>query len=96
MPDAKVSTPLHWDEVADVEAEDLRIDTVPDRVARARRPVRDDRRRRRTRLDPLLELVRKDIEERGLEDAPWPPNYAKQPGEPPRVQPSKAKKKTED
>ena len=52
VPDAKVSTPLRWEEVADVEAEDLRLDTVP---------------------------------------APRPPNFARQPGEPRRVQPSRAK-----
>ena len=92
VPEAKVSCPLRWEEVADVEAEDLRIDTVPDRVREHGDPSAtiDDVAHA---LDPLLELVRKDIEERGLEDAPWPPHYAKQPGEPPRVQPSKAKKK---
>jgi bifunctional non-homologous end joining protein LigD len=42
-------------------------------------------------LDSLLELARRD-EEEGLGDAPWPPNFAKQPGEPKRVQPSRAKK----
>ena len=46
-------------------------------------------------LDALHELARRD-EEEGLGDAPWPPHYAKQPGEPPRVQPSKAKRKPED
>jgi len=43
------------------------------------------------RLEGLLELARQD-EEEGLGDAPWPPNFAKQPGEPKRVQPSRAKK----
>jgi hypothetical protein len=43
------------------------------------------------RLDGLLDLARRD-EEEGLGDAPWPPNFAKQPGEPRRVQPSKARK----
>jgi len=41
-------------------------------------------------LDGLLDLARRD-EEGGLGDAPWPPNFAKQPGEPRRVQPSRAK-----
>ena len=40
------------------------------------------------RIEPLLEMVAAD-EEAGLGDAPWPPHYPKQPGEPPRVQPSK-------
>ena len=42
-------------------------------------------------LDSLLALARTDAEERGLEDAPWPPHFAKQPGEPKRVQPSRAR-----
>ncbi len=91
VPDAKVSTPLSWDEVPDVEAEDLRIDTVPDRLAKLGDPSStiDDVHHS---LEPLHELARRDIEERGLKDAPWPPNYAKQPDEPPRVQPSRARK----
>ena len=40
------------------------------------------------RLDRLLEMVAED-EANGIGDAPWPPHYPKQPGEPPRVQPSK-------
>jgi hypothetical protein len=42
-------------------------------------------------LEPLLELYRRD-EEAGLGDMPYPPDYPKMPGEPPRVQPSRAKK----
>jgi DNA ligase D-like protein (predicted polymerase) len=88
--DARVSTPLRWDEVADVEPADLRLDTVPDRVATLGDPaagIDADP----GRLDGLLDLARRD-EEEGLGDAPWPPNFAKQPGEPKRVQPSKARK----
>ena len=51
---------------------------------------RDDRRRRTTRSTPLLDLARRD-EEEGLGDAPWPPHFAKQAGEPKRVQPSRAR-----
>jgi len=90
VPDARVSTPLRWSEVADVEQEDLRLDTVPERVAKLGDPAADidaDA----GRLDALLELSRRD-EEGGLGDAPWPPNFAKQPGEPKRVQPSRARK----
>ncbi|MDQ3739355.1 MAG: ATP-dependent DNA ligase [Actinomycetota bacterium] len=92
VPEAKVSCPLAWDEVPDVEAEDLRLDTVPARLREVGDPSAtiDDVAHS---LEPLLDLARVDIEERGLKDAPWPPNYAKQPGEPPRVQPSRAKKK---
>ena len=58
--------------------------------ARGRRRERDDRRRRTTRSTPLLDLARRD-EEEGLGDAPWPPHFAKQAGEPERVQPSRAR-----
>ncbi len=92
VPDARVSTPLRWEEVADVEPGELRLDTVPDRVRRLGDPAADidDR---PGRLDGLLDLARRD-EEEGLGDAPWPPNFAKQPGEPKRVQPSRARKDT--
>jgi bifunctional non-homologous end joining protein LigD len=89
-PDARVSTPLEWDEVADVEPGDLRLDTVPARVRERGDPsARIDE--YAGSLDSLLELSRRD-EERGLGDAPWPPHFRKQRGEPKRVQPSRAKK----
>jgi hypothetical protein len=43
-------------------------------------------------LEPLLELARRDEHDHGLGDLPYPPEYPKMPGEPKRVQPSKAKK----
>jgi DNA primase len=89
-PDARVSTPLRWDEVADVEAAELRIDTVPARVAQHGDPSADIDSHAGS-LAGLLELARRD-EEAGLGDAPWPPNFPKQPGEPKRVQPSRARK----
>jgi len=89
VPDARVSTPLRWEEVADVEPADLRLDTVPDRVEKLGDPSADID-ASAGRLDGLLDLARRD-EEEGLGDAPWPPNFAKQPGEPKRVQPSRAK-----
>ena len=89
VPDARVSTPLRWEEVADVEPADLRLDTVPDRVDKLGDPSADID-ASVGRLDGLLDLARRD-EEGGLGDAPWPPNFAKQPGEPKRVQPSRAK-----
>ena len=46
-------------------------------------------------LEALLELSARD-EAEGLGDAPWPPNYRKQPGEPPRVQPSKQRRPDAD
>jgi bifunctional non-homologous end joining protein LigD len=89
-PDARVSTPLSWDEVADVEAEDLTLATVPDRVAALGDPSAEIDSFAGS-LDGLLDLARRD-EEGGLGDAPWPPHFAKQRGEPKRVQPSRAKK----
>jgi DNA ligase D-like protein (predicted polymerase) len=89
-PDARVSCPLEWDEVADADPGELRLDTVPERVAKGRDPsasIDGDP----GSLDPLLELAARD-EAEGLGDAPWPPHFRKQKGEPKRVQPSKAKK----
>jgi len=88
--DARVSCGLTWDEVPDCELADFRIDTVPARLAATGDPLAaiDDVHHD---LTPLLDLAHRD-EEEGLGDAPWPPNFAKQPGEPKRVQPSRAKK----
>ncbi len=85
-PDARVSCALDWDEVAGVEPGDLRIDTVPARL-RERDPAADIDLEPGT-LDALLDLARRD-EEGGLGDAPWPPHFPKQKGEPKRVQPSR-------
>jgi DNA ligase D-like protein (predicted polymerase) len=89
VPAACVSCGLKWDEVPDAEMEDFRLDTVPERLAKTGDPLAeiDDVAHD---LTPLLELARRD-EEEGLGDAPWPPNFRKQPGEPKRVQPSRAR-----
>jgi bifunctional non-homologous end joining protein LigD len=89
-PDARVSTPLRWDEVADVEPAELRIDTVPARVAELGDPSAEIDAHAGS-LDALLECARRD-EEAGLGDAPWPPHFRKQRGEPKRVQPSRARR----
>jgi DNA ligase D-like protein (predicted polymerase) len=89
-PDARVSTPLRWDEVADVEAAELRIDTVRARVAEHGDPSADIDAHAGS-LSSLLDQARRD-EEAGLGDAPWPPHFRKQQGEPKRVQPSRARK----
>jgi len=88
-PDARVSCPVTWDEVPDVEAEDFTIATVPARYASLGDVGAgiDDIEHS---LEPLLELARRD-EAGGLGDAPWPPHFPKQKGEPRRVQPSKAR-----
>jgi DNA ligase D-like protein (predicted polymerase) len=86
-PDARVSTPLEWDEVPDAEPRDLRIDTVPARLAERGDPAGDVDENAGS-LAGLLELAARD-EAEGLGDAPWPPHFAKQRGEPKRVQPSR-------
>jgi bifunctional non-homologous end joining protein LigD len=86
-PDARVSCALSWEEVPDVEAGDLRLDTVPDRLETVGDPAADIDEQPGS-LDGLLGLARRD-EEEGLGDAPWPPHFPKQTGEPKRVQPSR-------
>ncbi|HET9104518.1 MAG TPA: DNA polymerase domain-containing protein [Solirubrobacteraceae bacterium] len=90
-PDARVSTPLAWDEVEAVEAEALRIDTVPARLAEHGDPHAEMDAAAGS-LDALLALAQAD-EDAGLPDAPWPPHFKKQAGEPPRVAPSRARKR---
>ncbi|MEO8251450.1 MAG: DNA polymerase domain-containing protein [Chloroflexota bacterium] len=87
VPDARVSAPLIWSEVPDAELGDFTVLSMPARYARLG-DVGAGIDEAVGSLDGLLELSARD-EAGGLGDAPWPPNYAKQPGEPPRVQPSK-------
>ena len=89
-PDARVSTPLSWEEVPDCEPEAFTIDTVPDRFARLGDPSEGIDASPGS-LEALLDLAR-EHEAAGLGDAPWPPHFAKQEGEPPRVQPSKRRR----
>ena len=95
LPDARVSMPLRWEQVADVEAADYTLATVPAIYARdgdAHAGIDDAVRS----LDALLELSA-EHERTGLGgDAPWPPNYRKQESEPPRVQPSRQRRPTEE
>jgi len=89
VPDARVSCPLAWEEVADVDPAELRLDTVPARLRERGDPgVAIDA--HAGSLEGLLELAARD-ERDGLGDAPWPPHFRKQSGEPRRVQPSRAK-----
>src|SRR5213594_2238908 len=89
LPDARVSAPLSWDEVDDADPEDFTLGTMPKRFAKIgdRHAGMDDT---AGSLEGLLELSARQGKE-GQGDAPWPPHYRKQPGEPPRVQPSKAR-----
>jgi DNA ligase D-like protein (predicted polymerase) len=87
LPDARVSTPLTWDEVPDCDPSAFTIDTVPDRFAKIGDPWADMDSAVGS-LAGLLEQAGRD-EAAGLPDAPWPPHYEKQEGEDARVQPSK-------
>jgi DNA ligase D-like protein (predicted polymerase) len=89
VPDARVSCPLEWREVAEVDPRELRLDTVPARL-RERGDPSADIDAWPGRLEALLELAARD-EREGLGDAPWPPHFRKQKNEPPRVQPSRAR-----
>lgn len=91
-PDARVSCPLEWDEVATVDPAAFTMLTVPARLAERGDPASTIEDTAHS-LIPLLDLVARQ-EREGLGDAPWPPQFPKQPGEPPRVQPSRAKRKS--
>ncbi|HSS96705.1 MAG TPA: DNA polymerase domain-containing protein [Terriglobales bacterium] len=92
LPDARVSTPLHWNEVADFDPADFTIFTVPERFAKIGNPHAEMDSYPGS-LEKLLELADKD-EAAGLGDAPWPPHFRKMEGESPRVMPSRAKSAT--
>jgi DNA ligase D len=89
-PEGTVSAPLTWAELADAEPLDFTIETMPARFAdlgdvhAGIDEVHYD-------ITPLLEWFERDERDRGLGEMPYPPNYPKMPGEPKRVQPSKAK-----
>jgi bifunctional non-homologous end joining protein LigD len=89
LPDARVSTPLHWHEVADCDPADFTVLTVPKRFAEIGDPhaaMDADP----GSLEKLLDLAAKD-EAAGLGDAPWPPHFRKMEDEAPRVAPSRAR-----
>jgi bifunctional non-homologous end joining protein LigD len=89
VPDARVSTPLAWDEVADCEPEDFNVATVPKRFAEIGDPHAEMDAHAGS-LERLLERAARD-DAAGLGDAPWPPHFRKMAGEKPRVAPSRAK-----
>ena len=86
--DARVSAPLAWDEIDACEPADFTLATMPARFAQHRRPPRRHGSAIPARWHALLELSARQ-EADGLGDAPWPPHYKKQAGEPPRVAPSR-------
>jgi DNA ligase D len=89
-PDAAVSAPVTWDELPDVETEDFTLVTMQERFAAFGdvQAAIDDR---VCDLRVLHEWVERE-ESAGVGEAPYPPNFPKMPGEPPRVQPSRAKR----
>ena len=90
-PGAQVSTPVAWDELDSIHPDELTIASVPKRVETNGDPWEE---MSAQTLEPVLELHERD-RAAGLMDAPWPPVYPKQPGEPPRVAPSRARRDPE-
>ena len=90
-PDARVSAPVTWDELFECRPEEFTLRTMPGRFATVgdRHAAIDES---PCSLDALLELSARQ-EAEGMGDAPWPPHYAKQEGEPPRVAPSRKKRR---
>jgi DNA primase len=89
-PDATVSAPVTWDELPDVDTEDFNLRTMPGRFAElgdVQAGIDDAV----CDLNMLREWVERE-EREGVGEAPYPPNFPKMPGEPPRVQPSRARK----
>jgi len=89
LPDARVSTPLHWHEVSDCDPAEFTMLTVPKRFAEVGDPHAEMDSAPGS-LEKLLELAARD-EAAGLGDAPWPPHFRKMAGESARVAPSRAK-----
>ena len=95
LPHAPVSAPLEWDELPDVDPRELTVRTMPARFAErgdVHREIDDVAHD----LTPLLEWFERDEQDHGLGDMPYPPDYPKMPGEPMRVQPSRAKKPADE
>jgi DNA ligase D len=91
MPHGPVSAPVTWAELPDVEMADFTIATMPARFA-SLGDVHAGIDDAAWSIEPLLEWAERDETDHGLGDAPYPPNFPKQDGEPPRVQPSKMNK----
>jgi DNA ligase D-like protein (predicted polymerase) len=87
---AQVSTPFRWDELETIDPEGCTLDSVPGRLVERGDPweLMDEA---ACSIAPLVERFAADLA-RGVPDAPWPPVYPKMPNEPPRVQPSRARK----
>lgn len=91
-PTGFVSAPFAWDEIENVHLEDFPMDRYVDERYSKVGDLTAGIDEAPCRIDTLLQWVVRDHEEHGQGDAPWPPHYPKQPGEPPRVQPSKQRR----
>ena len=91
---AQVSTPLSWDELESIDPDELTIASLPERVDAHGDPWAEMNDHPQS-LEPFLEMHARDRAS-GLMDAPWPPVYPKQPDEPPRVAPSRARKEADE
>jgi DNA ligase D len=89
-PNAPVSMPVRWPDLPDVTPDDFTVRTVPALLAE-RGDANEDIDAAAFTLDALLEMAERDERDHGLGDLPYPPDFPKMPGEPKRVQPSKAK-----
>ena len=92
-PSAPVSAPVTWDELGAVDPSDFTVRTMAARFSE-RGDLHESIDDRAHSLAPLLELYDRDARDRGLGDMPYPPEYPKMPGEPMRVQPSRARRVT--
>jgi DNA ligase D len=96
-PHAPVSAPLRWEEVPDARPQDFDLASMPVRYTEhGDVHAGMDAPEHRCRLDAVLELAERDERERGLGDLPYPPDHPKMPGEPTRVQPSRARPAAEE
>jgi DNA ligase D len=93
-PEATVSAPVTWDELPACETQDFTIRTMPARFAERGDVYAGYSDADPVSIEPLLEWSARDEKDHGLGDAPYPPNYPKMPGEPMRVQPSRARHAT--
>ncbi len=89
-PGAQVSTPVSWAELDDIHPDQFTLASLPARLEAVGDPWLGMSDAPQS-LEPLLAMSERDLAS-GLLDAPWPPVYPKQPGEPPRVAPSRARK----
>lgn len=87
LPGATVSTPLTWEELSDADPAAFTVRSLPQRLADAGDPWADLQ-AKPGRIDTLLEWWQRDLDD-GLGELPFPPDFPKMPGEPPRVQPSR-------